>query len=135
MRAGNFSAFGTTIYDPATGNADGTGRTPFPGNIIPPDRISSIAPRVQARLPLPTGVALRQLTAARGRSIERNNFDVKVNFNVSSAAQIWAKYSQMNATVSRTCGWAIPRTVARAVTGSVTVRAWATPRSSWARSA
>ena len=30
MRTGDFSATGTTIYDPLTGNPDGTGRTPFP---------------------------------------------------------------------------------------------------------
>ena len=43
FRNGDFSAAPTIIYDPLTGNADGTGRTPFPGNIIPakshqPDR-------------------------------------------------------------------------------------------------
>ena len=39
---GDFSAFSlksggavSPIYDPATGNADGTGRTQFPGNVIP----------------------------------------------------------------------------------------------------
>ncbi len=30
------------IYDPLTGNADGTGRTPFPGNIIPANRINAV---------------------------------------------------------------------------------------------
>ena len=35
QRAGNFSGLGVTLYDPATGNPDGTGRTPFPNNIIP----------------------------------------------------------------------------------------------------
>jgi len=43
MKNGNFSAFGTPIYDPNTGNADGTGRTPFAGGIIPSNRISSQA--------------------------------------------------------------------------------------------
>ena len=38
----------TPVFDPATGNADGSGRTPFPqdaaGNyIIPPGRINSIS--------------------------------------------------------------------------------------------
>ena len=42
-RNGNLSTGSTQIYDPATGNADGTNRTPFAGNIIPtqpdqPDR-------------------------------------------------------------------------------------------------
>ena len=35
QEAGNFSTYGTTIYNPLTGNADGTGRQPFAGNIIP----------------------------------------------------------------------------------------------------
>ena len=36
VRRGDFTATGSTIYDPFTGNPDGTGRTPFPGNVIPP---------------------------------------------------------------------------------------------------
>ena len=39
MRSGDFSATGVTIYDPLTGNADGTGRTPFVNNTVPPARI------------------------------------------------------------------------------------------------
>ena len=45
--AGNFQGFTTaasgpvTIYDPATGDANGLGRKPFPNNIIPPGRISA----------------------------------------------------------------------------------------------
>ena len=42
-RRGDFSSYGTTIYDPLTGNADGSGRTAFANNIIPPERISSRA--------------------------------------------------------------------------------------------
>ena len=38
----------TIIYDPATGNADGTGRQPFPGNTIPANRISPIAQNLLA---------------------------------------------------------------------------------------
>src|SRR3989454_1526762 len=39
MKAGDLSASPTPIYDPATGNPDGTGGRPFPGNLIPSDRI------------------------------------------------------------------------------------------------
>src|SRR5215510_1175805 len=39
-RNGDFSASPTRICDPATGNPDGTGRSPFPNNVIPADRIS-----------------------------------------------------------------------------------------------
>ncbi|MCZ2079364.1 MAG: TonB-dependent receptor [Bryobacterales bacterium] len=51
MRAGDFSELlssGMTIYDPTTGN-------PFPGNIIPAQRISQVARNIQAPqyIPLP----------------------------------------------------------------------------------
>src|SRR2546425_11146872 len=42
LRAGDFSGTGTTIYDPTTGNADGTGRTPFADqSAIPVDPITA----------------------------------------------------------------------------------------------
>jgi hypothetical protein len=45
FRNGNFSAVAATnpIFDPATGNPDGTGRTAFPGNIIPASHFSPVA--------------------------------------------------------------------------------------------
>ena len=46
VRSGDFTATGTTIYDPFTGNPDGTGRTPFPGNVIPQNRISEVAKKL-----------------------------------------------------------------------------------------
>src|SRR5215475_2390568 len=41
MKTGNLSASTTPIYDPLTGSANGSARTPFPGNIIPAGRIDS----------------------------------------------------------------------------------------------
>jgi len=100
MRGGDFSAFGTTIYDPATGNPDGSGRTPFANNVIPANRISPIAQALQARLPLPDKPGTSgNYTGSGPIDLNRNNFDLKLNYNVGSAAQVWAKYSQMNATV------------------------------------
>ena len=49
MRNGDFSeAFNNNgslqlIFDPTTGDIDGRGRTAFPGNVIPADRINAIA--------------------------------------------------------------------------------------------
>ena len=101
MRAGDFSSFGTTIYDPASGNPDGSGRTPFPGNRIPANRISPIAQALQSRLPLPNKDGTSgNYTDSGPVKLTRNNFDVKLNYNVGSAAQVWGKYSQMNATVT-----------------------------------
>ena len=57
-RTGNLSGATTTIYDPATGNPDGSGRQPFPGNIIPANRISPIATKILGFLPQPITAGL-----------------------------------------------------------------------------
>src|SRR5688572_19486831 len=54
LRRGDFSGTGTVIFDPATGNANGTGRTPFPGGIIPADRIDPAALKMVQLIPAPT---------------------------------------------------------------------------------
>ena len=81
LRVGDFSqAFNSdgslqVIYDPTTGNPDGTGRTPFAGNRIP--GIDPIAAKIQALFPNPNVPGIRrrqrrrrqhepQLRAARG---------------------------------------------------------------------
>jgi hypothetical protein len=100
MRAGDFSAFGTTIYDPATGNPDGTGSTPFSNNVIPTNRLDPIALNIQSRIPRPNAGGTSSNYSDTGLvDFNRDNYDAKVNLNISSATQIWAKYSQMNASV------------------------------------
>jgi hypothetical protein len=110
MRAGDFSGAVNTngvpqiVYDPNTGNADGTGRTPFAGNVIPSNRISPIAQRIQNLYPLPNTGAPGALTNNYVRNndtkVDRNNFDAKINWNRTSSHQIWGKFSMMDATVS-----------------------------------
>jgi hypothetical protein len=97
QRAGDFSAYKTTIYDPTTGNPDGTGRTPFPGNIIPASRQSAISQKIQALVPLPNlpGVTGNYSNAAP-QVLNRDNFDTKINWNRSDSESIWGKYSVMN---------------------------------------
>ena len=53
MRNGDFSAVAQRIYDPFTGNVDGTGRVAFANNQIPQERISPIARRLLAFIPEP----------------------------------------------------------------------------------
>src|SRR5207248_2712007 len=43
LRQGNFSGTGVTIFNPFTGNPDGTARTPFPNGQIPASLLSSAA--------------------------------------------------------------------------------------------
>jgi hypothetical protein len=53
MITGNLSGTSTAVYDPNTGSANGAGRTPFPGNIIPANRISPIVQKLLAIVPAP----------------------------------------------------------------------------------
>lgn len=99
QKAGDFSSYTTLIYDPFTGNPDGTGRTPFPGNRIPLNRISPIAQKLQSYYPepnigSPTDVASNYF-AAGGPILRRNYFDGKFNYNQSEKQAIWAKYGRM----------------------------------------
>ncbi|MBL8292294.1 MAG: TonB-dependent receptor [Bryobacterales bacterium] len=56
MRQGNFSQVPQAIYDPAT--TAGNVRTPFPGNIIPRNRFSTISANMVGAVPDPTRSAL-----------------------------------------------------------------------------
>ena len=47
---------GVQIYDPLTGNASGN-RTPFPGNIIPANRISAVGSALASYFPAPNSTA------------------------------------------------------------------------------
>lgn len=97
-RNGDFSSAPTTIYDPATGNPDGTGRLPFPGNIIPPSRISPVARNILAKVPMPNvpGVAFGQVNFEQA-SFERQKttdaFNVKLNYNPGQNDQLSLRFS------------------------------------------
>src|SRR5215469_6006809 len=54
FRSGDLSASPTAIYDPATGNPDGTSRAPFANNQIPGTQISPIAAKILSFIPDPT---------------------------------------------------------------------------------
>ncbi|HTS64830.1 MAG TPA: TonB-dependent receptor [Candidatus Acidoferrales bacterium] len=98
QRVGDFSAYSTVIYDPSTGNPDGTGRTPFAGNKIPTNRLDPIALKLQSYYPAPNvpgGATLNNYTAAGGPILSRNYFDAKINFNATSKDTIWGKYGRM----------------------------------------
>src|SRR5262249_2235218 len=59
------------------------------------------AAAIQAAIPLPNRDGTSgNYTATGPVELDRNNFDVKLNCSIGRAAQVWAKYSQMNAVVS-----------------------------------
>jgi hypothetical protein len=96
FRNGDFSGASTIIYDPATGNADGTGRQPFPGNIIPANRISPIAKSLIAFLPAPNvNAALGQnnyeFLGVRKKSTEAS--DMKLTYQASNQDSLSYRFS------------------------------------------
>jgi hypothetical protein len=102
FRTGDFSAARTIIYDPATGNPDGSGRTPFPNNQIPANRISPIAQRLLANVPLPNiaGVPLGTTNFEQPyvREKRTNQFDAKITSQLTPADSLSVRYSYQNPT-------------------------------------
>ena len=102
MKTGDLSASPTPIYDPLTGNANGSGRTAFAGNIIPKSRIDS---GIQALLatgswpnPNQKGTGAFGLgqdflcSGCQGNSgARRDQVDAKVNWNPSRKLSMFAR--------------------------------------------
>jgi outer membrane receptor protein involved in Fe transport len=124
MRNGDFSASPTPIYDPQTGNANGTGRTPFQGNIIPRERWDAIALKLIAGLPLPNLPGLADNYFASGEyTFDRHNVDAKVNYNPTNKLGIvgrigWLDYEFRNPPMfGELGGLPVNQTAAKAGTG------------------
>ncbi len=100
MRNGDFSSFGTTIYQPLTGDANGRGRLPFADNIVPLAQQSQIARRLQNLIPAPNQPGTSSNFFNTGPQVlDRDNGDIKLNWSKSDRLQIWGKYSVSYATV------------------------------------
>src|SRR5688572_13792286 len=101
FRTGDFSAARTIIYDPATGSANGSGRTPFPNNRIPSNRISPIAQRLIANIPMPNIAGAPLGTNNYEKSYVRekrtNQFDIKLTYQVATSDNLSVRYSHQNA--------------------------------------
>ncbi len=100
-RAGNFSSYGTPIYDPSTGNATGKGRTPFLNNIVPASDFNPIAVKLQNLIPLPNqpGTTSNYFSAGT-QALDRDNIDAKIDWDRTPKHHIFGKYSVMKALVN-----------------------------------
>ncbi len=97
FRMGDFSSLAATnpIYDPATGNPDGTGRTQFPNNIIPQSRLSPAALNLLALLPQPTNPNLtdNNYTVSRPGTFDQNQYNTRVDYYASPKTLVFGKFS------------------------------------------
>ncbi len=108
FRAGDFSRWTNyaVVYDPASATVPAQ-RRPFPNNTIPRNRISPIFDNIQKMAPLPNQVSptdpnnLQGTFGAAGTlKLNRDNIDLKVNYNASQRLLVWGKLSHMTAPVT-----------------------------------
>jgi hypothetical protein len=97
LRQGNFSATGTVIYDPNTGNANGTGRTPFPNNTIPTSRFASASQKLIALMPEPNQASAgatptNDYFGSGDYASTHHNIDTKVNWNPTEKTTLFVRY-------------------------------------------
>jgi len=101
QRAGNFSAYNVTLYDPLTGAADGAGRTPFAGATVPLARHSAITRKMQDLIPAANQAGTsNNYFASKPVVFDRDNYDAKINYNLSRNTTVWGKYSAMESDVT-----------------------------------
>ena len=102
FRQGDFSGESVTVYDPATGAPDGSGRMPFANNMIPQDRISPISNSILGFIDAPTrpgapGQGNYEKNTVRIKNI--NAFDVKYDWIVTPNGHLTFRYSRQHAEV------------------------------------
>ncbi len=128
MKAGNLSGSPTPIYDPSTGNANGTGRTAFPNNMIPANRID---PGVQNFLNLagtwapnqPGSGALglsRNFVTSAGNYQWRRQYDDKLTWNPTNKLSTFFRFGLLdhNANTNGVFGQLGGLPISRANTGA-----------------
>src|SRR6185437_12904083 len=91
---GDFAGTGTTIYDPATGNANGTNRAPFANNAIPTSRIDPASTYMANLMPQVNQTIFPNNYLAVGTyKLTRDNIDMKINYVPTEKMQIFGRYS------------------------------------------
>jgi hypothetical protein len=92
------------VFDPFSGNPDGTGRSVFSSggrvNVVPQSRFNAPMMKLLALVPMPNEPGDNDNYFNTGiQRLNRSNFDAKVNWNRNPNHQVWFKYSAMDALV------------------------------------
>lgn len=96
-RTGNLSEYTADIFDPLSGASPAT-RTQFPGNVIPPSRLSPQALALLDLIPLPntegTDNGTRNNFIGSGtETLNSDAFDVRLDGRLTNAVNVFARYS------------------------------------------
>jgi len=85
------------IYDPLTGKADGSNRTPFPNNVIPRNRLSPAAVKLLSLVPAENNIngdgTSNNYAGGGVLQYDRGAYDTKINFNPTNSTTIFGRYS------------------------------------------
>jgi hypothetical protein len=84
-----------TIYDPNTGNPDGTGRTPFPNNRIPLNRVDPAALTMSSLIPAassPTLTTANYVPHFKG-TFNTDQYDAKINWIPSQSSTVFGHFT------------------------------------------
>jgi hypothetical protein len=92
-RTGNFTASPIPVYDPSTSN---TARTPFPGNIIPADRINPQTLAALAAMPLPNSGGSNYVNNAEVLRQNNDNYSGRVDYVLNNHVNLFGRYSISN---------------------------------------
>jgi outer membrane receptor protein involved in Fe transport len=95
-RSGDLSASTTAIYDPGTGNADGTGRSKFLNNKIDPTRINPISAAILNLLPVPNVASANGANnyfALLPYHKDTNSYDIKSDYVATDADRLSVRFS------------------------------------------
>jgi hypothetical protein len=103
LRNGDFSAYSSniTIYDPLTRVPTGTGQyvgQPFPGNIIPADRISPVSKAILDYYSLPKnpGLVGNITDSTLAETADYSTFTARLDQKVSNSNKMFVRYSWYN---------------------------------------
>jgi hypothetical protein len=95
-RTGDFSSLAAKnpIFDPATGNPDGSGRVPFANNVIPSNRIDPAAAKLMSLLPLPNRPGTDTNFSGSGSvTADLNQTTGRVDYDLSAATRMFVRYT------------------------------------------
>lgn len=102
MFNGNFSGLSTPIYDPSTYDSATGKRQPFPGNIIPADRINSIAKQLLQYYSYgsPFNGSTNNYGGNPQTTLNTDQLTGRIDFSVNDRNQIFAQGSWINSPVT-----------------------------------
>jgi outer membrane receptor protein involved in Fe transport len=91
----DLSQYPFQIYNPATGNpADGSGRTPFAGNLIPVSMIPAGMGKLLEEFPTPTTSGINNNFVSTGSGpYNQYSFDTRIDYNAPRNFQVFGRFS------------------------------------------